>query len=60
MQYRIILFQLKVRGYVYKINSLSEREVRQRVDRNMKYYNEERIQEKSGYQAPKGYGSMAA
>ncbi|WP_404841082.1 IS3 family transposase [Bacillus pumilus] len=26
----------------------------------MKYYNEERIQEKLGYHAPKSFGSMSA
>ncbi|WP_337020522.1 IS3 family transposase, partial [Oceanobacillus massiliensis] len=38
---------LKSEEFMYtRFNSLSEKEVRQRIDRYMKYYNEERIQEK--------------
>ncbi len=36
-----------------KFNSISEKDVRQRIDRYIKYDNEERIQEKLGYHAPK-------
>ncbi|MEK5496236.1 IS3 family transposase [Bacillus sp. FSL M8-0077] len=43
-----------------KFNSISEKDVRQRIDRYIKYYNEERIQEKLGYHAPKTFGSMSA
>ena len=52
---------LKSEEFMYtKFNSISEKEVRQRIDRYMKYYNEERIQEKLGYHAPKEFGGMAA
>lgn len=52
---------LKSEEFMYtKFNSLSEKEVRQRIDRYMKYYNEERIQEKLGYYAPKEFGGIAA
>ncbi|WP_424925451.1 IS3 family transposase [Bacillus safensis] len=40
--------------------SISEKGVRQRIDRYIKYYNEERIQEKLGYHAPKTFDSMSA
>ncbi|MDR4995490.1 IS3 family transposase [Bacillus altitudinis] len=43
-----------------KFNSISEKDVRQRIDHYIKYYNEERIQEKLGYHAPKTFGSMPA
>lgn len=43
-----------------KFNSLSLGEVRERVDKFMKYYNEERIQEKLGYHTPIEFGNMAA
>ncbi|WP_374718291.1 IS3 family transposase [Neobacillus sp.] len=35
-------------------------EVRSRVDQYMKHYNEERIQEKLGYQSPIEYKGMIA
>jgi putative transposase len=34
--------------------------VRGKVDQYIKYYNEERIQEKLGYHTPKEFGIMAA
>ncbi|RIW26373.1 IS3 family transposase, partial [Bacillus salacetis] len=44
---------LKSEEFQYvKFNSLSVDKVRERVDQFMKYYNEERIQEKLGYQTP--------
>ncbi|MBB6601760.1 IS3 family transposase [Bacillus sp. FSL M8-0266] len=43
-----------------KFNSISEKDVRQRIDHYIKYYNEEHIQEKLGYHAPKTFGSMSA
>lgn len=43
-----------------KYNSLSIQEVRNRVDQFMKPYNEERIQEKLGYQSPIEFRNMAA
>ncbi|UYO37222.1 IS3 family transposase [Bacillus zhangzhouensis] len=43
-----------------KFNSISEKDVRQRIDHYIKYYNEERIQEKLGYHAPKTFSSMSA
>jgi putative transposase len=43
-----------------KYNSLSIQEVRNRVDQFMKHYNEERIQEKLGYQSPIKFRNMAA
>lgn len=43
-----------------KYNSLSIQEVRNRVDQFMKHYNEERIQEKLGYQSPIEFRNMAA
>lgn len=43
-----------------KYNSLSLQEVRSRVDIFMKHYNEERIQEKLGYQSPLEFRGMAA
>ena len=52
---------LKSEEFIFtKFNSLSEKDVRQRIDRYIKYYNEERIQEKLGYHAPKTFGSMSA
>lgn len=43
-----------------KYNSLSIQEVRNRVDQFMKHYNEERIQEKIGYQSLIEFRNMAA
>lgn len=43
-----------------KYNSISNQEVRNRVDIFMKHYNEERIQEKLGYQSPIEFRGMAA
>ncbi len=43
-----------------KYNSISIQEVRSRVDQYMKHYNEERIQEKLGYQSPIEYKGMIA
>lgn len=43
-----------------KIHSLSMKEVTDRVDKYMLYYNSDRIQEKLGYQAPKEFGRLAA
>lgn len=44
---------LKSEEFMYtRFNSISEKEVRQRIERYMKYYNEERIQEKLGYHEP--------
>ncbi|TDQ41234.1 transposase InsO family protein [Aureibacillus halotolerans] len=52
---------LKSEEFMYtKFNSISEKEVIERIDHYLKYYNEERIQEKLGYHAPKEYGSMVA
>lgn len=52
---------LKSEEFQYvKFNSLSLDEVRERVDEFMKYYNEERIQEKLGYHTPIEFGNMAA
>lgn len=52
---------LKSEEFQYvKFHSLSREEVRERVHQFMKYYNEERIQEKLGYHAPLKYGEMAA
>ncbi|WP_369679321.1 IS3 family transposase [Terribacillus saccharophilus] len=39
---------------------MSEKEVRQRIDSYMKYYKEERMQEKLVYHAPNEFGGMAA
>ncbi|PCK22544.1 transposase [Bacillus pumilus] len=52
---------LKSEEFMYtKFNSISEKDVRQRIDCYIKYYNEERIQEKLGYHAPKAFGRMTA
>ncbi len=52
---------LKSEEFQYvKFNSLSLEEVKERVDEFMRYYNEERIQEKLGYHTPKEFGNMAA
>ncbi|WP_394232117.1 IS3 family transposase [Niallia oryzisoli] len=52
---------LKSEGFQYvKFNSMSLEAVREQVDQYIKYYNEERIQEKLGYHTPLEYGSMAA
>jgi putative transposase len=53
--------KLKSEEFQYvKFNSLSQEEVRERVDQFMKYCNEERIQEKLGYHTPIEFGGMAA
>ena len=39
---------------------MSLEKVREQVDQYIKYYNEERIQEKLGYQTPIEFGNMAA
>jgi putative transposase len=52
---------LKSEEFQYvKFNSMSLDKVRESVDQYIKYYNEERIQEKLGYHTPIEYGSMAA
>ena len=52
---------LKSEEFMYtRFNSITEKEVIERINRYMKFYNEERIQEKLDYHAPKEYGSMAA
>ena len=52
---------LKSEGFQYvKFHSMSLEKVREQVDQYIKYYNEERIQEKSGYQTPIEFGNMAA
>jgi transposase InsO family protein len=52
---------LKSEGFQYiKFNSMSLEKVREQVDQYMKYYNEERIQEKLGYHTPIEFGNMAA
>ncbi|MFE8700051.1 IS3 family transposase [Cytobacillus sp. FJAT-54145] len=52
---------LKSEEFQYvKFNSMSLDNVREKVDQYIKYYNEERIQEKLGYHTPIEYGSMAA
>lgn len=52
---------LKSEEFQYvKFNSLSDHEVRERVDHYLTYYNEERIQEKLGYLTPIKYGVVAA
>jgi putative transposase len=52
---------LKSEEFQYvKFNSLSIEKVRERVDKFMRYYNQERIQEKLGYQTPIEFGNMAA
>jgi putative transposase len=52
---------LKSEEFQYvKFNSMSMEKVREKVDIYMKYYNEERIQEKLGYQTPIKFGNMAA
>lgn len=52
---------LKSEEFQYvKMNSLSLEEVRNRVDKYMKYYNLERIQEKLGYLTPMEFGHQAA
>lgn len=43
-----------------KYNSLSNQEIIHRVDAYMKHYNEERIQEKLGYQSPIEFRGLAA
>jgi hypothetical protein len=43
-----------------KFNSLSDYEVRERVNNYLTYYNEERIQEKLGYLTPIKYGVAVA
>jgi transposase InsO family protein len=52
---------LKSEEFQYvKFNSISLEEVREKVDHYIKYYNEERIQEKLGYHTPIEFGNMAA
>lgn len=52
---------LKSEEFQYvKFNSLSLEAVKERIDQYMKYYNEERIQEKLGYHTPMEFGEMAA
>ncbi|QKS71614.1 IS3 family transposase [Paenalkalicoccus suaedae] len=52
---------LKSEEFQYvKFNSLSMEAVKERIDQFMKYYNEERIQEKLGYHTPIEFGEMAA
>src|SRR5699024_1017355 len=52
---------LKSEEFQYvKFNSLSNHEVNERVVNYLKYYNEERIQEKLGYLTPVKYSVMAA
>lgn len=52
---------LKSEEFQYvKFNSMSLDKVREKVGQYIKYYNEERIQEKLGYHTPIEYGSMAA
>ncbi|WP_328591036.1 IS3 family transposase [Exiguobacterium sp. SH0S1] len=52
---------LKSEGFQYvKFNSLSDHEVRERMNDYLTYYNEERIQEKLGYLTPIKYGVVAA
>ncbi|MFP3723548.1 IS3 family transposase [Niallia circulans] len=52
---------LKSEEFQYvKFHSLSLKEVKERVDQFMRYYNEERIQEKLGYHTPIEFGNMAA
>ena len=52
---------LKSEEFQYvKFNSLSNHEVNERVENYLKYYNEERIQEKLGYLTPVKYSVMAA
>jgi transposase InsO family protein len=52
---------LKSEEFQYiKFNSMRLSEVRNHVDDYVRHYNEERIQEKLGYQTPMGFGSMAA
>ncbi len=52
---------LKSEEFQYvKFNSLRDHEVYERVMNYLNYYNEERIQEKSGYLTPKKYGVLAA
>ncbi|MDM5317967.1 IS3 family transposase [Fictibacillus sp. b24] len=52
---------LKSEEFQYvKFNSITVDKVKEKVDQYMKYYNEERIQEKLGYHTPIEIGSMAA
>lgn len=52
---------LKSEEFQYvKFHSLSLKEVKERVNQFMRYYNEERIQEKLGYHTPIEFGNMAA
>jgi putative transposase len=52
---------LKSEEFQYvKFNSLSLEEVKDRVDHFVRYYNDERIQEKLGYHTPIEFGDMAA
>jgi putative transposase len=52
---------LKSEEFQYvKFNSMSLDKVRGKVDQYIKYYNEERIQEKLGYNTPIEFGIMAA
>ncbi|WP_279512748.1 IS3 family transposase [Aureibacillus halotolerans] len=52
---------LKSEEFMYTtFNSISEKEVIERIDRYLKYDNEKRLQEKLGYHAPKEFGSTAA
>lgn len=52
---------LKSEEFQYiKFNSMSNVEVRKKVEDYLRYYNEERIQEKLGYLTPKEFGVMAA
>ena len=46
--------------YLTKFHSLSNVSVVQRIDEYIRHYNEERIQEKSGYLTPKEFGIVAA
>jgi putative transposase len=52
---------LKSEGFHYvKFNSISLEKVREQVGQYIKYYNEEHIQEKLGYQTPIEFGNMVA
>ncbi|SFD66429.1 Integrase core domain-containing protein [Bacillus sp. OV194] len=52
---------LKSEEFQYiKFHSMSNESVIQKVEDYLRYYNEERIQEKLGYLAPKEFGAVAA
>lgn len=52
---------LKSEGFIYaRYNSLSNGETISRVNQYLKYYNEERIQEKLGYLSPIDFGVKIA